>query len=145
MADAQRPQPQTAQRPQTATPPGDYDLLSLPPGSPLPENALPTLKNSFKQAGVTPDAAQSLLDWHGFIARTAAASGPSPEEETRQILAEARQERQLLERRQELTTKRLSAARLSPAEDTELRQIYTRLADLRPAGAPPKYDASRGW
>jgi hypothetical protein len=144
MADTAQ-QPQQAQTPTTQAPPADYELLTLPPGSPLPDGALPTLKSAFQQSGVTPEAAQSLLDWHHFIGRAAAASGPSPEEETRQILAEAREERQLLERRQALTTKRLSAARLSPAEDAELSHIYQRLADLRPPGSPPKYDASRGW
>jgi hypothetical protein len=145
MAEAQSQQPQTSQRPQTATPPGDYELLTLPPGSPLPDGALPTLKSAFQQSGVTPEAAQSLLDWHHFIGRAVQASGPSPEEETRQIIAEARQERQLLERRRELTVKRLSPTRLSAAEDAELSHIYQRLADLRPPGSPPKYDASRGW
>jgi hypothetical protein len=105
----------------------DYDL-TLPDGHNIDAKVVDGWKATFRQAGLSSEQAQRVLDWHARLTQQAA-----QHQRERELLAPHEAQAQA-QRRDELTRKRYSPGGLTTEEGDELRSLYATLVEARERG-----------
>jgi hypothetical protein len=119
------------------------DVITLPEGTDPATSA--RWRDLFQRSGATQEQVNRMLEWHHLLLRDPQQAEEAAQDEARQAVLDARDARAAGEMARALSVRRLSGQTLSAKEDADMKEAYRQLAARQPPGAPPRYDASRGW
>jgi hypothetical protein len=126
----------------TASSGAPWDVITLPDN--IDSATRERWLDLFTRSGATQAQIDRTLEWYGLL-QGHKAEATAAAEDARQVILDSRSERHARELSRALSVKRLSGQKLSPTEDSDLKEAYQQLAALQPPGSPPRYDHSRGW